>query len=223
MAPTQSKRYPKLRFALITEDALEKLRPEHKDADKARNKDSSNESSPVGDAKELDMYETINKTVNTLLEQKLQQLKLDKLDQLIERKVCEINERQRRLRSCSLRASRTPKLSASEVSIKSVSEFKHSMGKIQSSRFGLNHDPKRVRNAKRPSGADSSKKRKKKHQQSQHQQQQQERSPLRRRESAGKVLAASRTAAVSQNAENAFLAIAARYFKNLDERNKQRK
>ncbi|XP_064547183.1 putative uncharacterized protein DDB_G0289963 [Drosophila montana] len=101
------KRFPKLRFALITEDALEMLRPDQK-----------TQESSLMEVK--DMYETINNTVTVLLEQKLRNLKLDKLDQLIEDKVCEILDRHREIRK-SLRGLGTPK--TSDESIHTVSEF----------------------------------------------------------------------------------------------------
>lgn len=102
-----AKRFPKLRFALITEDALEMLRPDTKSQD-----------SSLMEVK--DMYETINNTVNVLLEQKLRNLKLDKLDQLIEDKVCEILDRHREIRK-SMRGLGTSK--SSDESIHTVSEF----------------------------------------------------------------------------------------------------
>ncbi|XP_068159285.1 uncharacterized protein [Drosophila tropicalis] len=71
----------KLRFALITEDVLEKLRP----------RDQSESPAQVKSAQMNEIYTTITATVSEMLEQKLQSLNLNKL---IEDKVLELLARQ---------------------------------------------------------------------------------------------------------------------------------
>ncbi|EDW78362.2 uncharacterized protein Dwil_GK16387 [Drosophila willistoni] len=71
----------KLRFALITEDALEKLRP----------RDQSESTAQVKSAQMNEIYTAITATVNEMLEQKLKSLNLNKL---IEDKIVELLARQ---------------------------------------------------------------------------------------------------------------------------------
>lgn len=125
-----TKRYPKLRFALITEDALEKLRPETKKTE-----------SHLMEVK--DMYETISNTVNLVLEQKLRNLKLDKLDQMIEEKVSQFHDRQRK----SLRGEESIKSCGTEESIYTVSDFPFKPAKLRGHRLP-SPAPKEVRTRK---------------------------------------------------------------------------
>lgn len=132
-----TKRYPKLRFALITEDALEKLRPETKPT----------EPNPM-EAK--DMYETISNTVDIVLEQKIKKLKLDKLDQMIEAKVSEFHGRQREVQR-SQRSDEMAKSWDSEESIYTVSDFTFKTPKLQTRRIStaVPKDVRTKRNVKK--------------------------------------------------------------------------
>ncbi|TDG41805.1 hypothetical protein AWZ03_011775 [Drosophila navojoa] len=124
-----AKRYPKLRFALIPEDALEKLRPETK-----------TKKTEPHQMEVKDMYETISNTVNLVLDQKLKNLRLDKLDQMIEEKVSQFHDRRRK----SLRCDESPKSCGTEESIYTVPDYTCKPPKLRTTRLA-SPAPKEVR------------------------------------------------------------------------------
>lgn len=127
------KEYPKLRFALITEEALRMLQPP------AANDMNVPSSSP---AQSQDMYEMINATVNTILERKIRNLRLDKLEQLdkldeiIENKVSEIQERRPGAQK-SVHGVHDTHSSNQEISIDTVSDFGQNLLRSDSQIFNI--------------------------------------------------------------------------------------
>lgn len=127
------KEYPKLRFALITEEALKMLQPP------TANEMNSPSTSP---AQNQDMYEMINTTVNTILERKIGNLRLDKLEQLdkldeiIENKVSEIQERRPGAKK-SVHGVHETLSSNQEISIDTVSDFGQNLLRSDSQIFNL--------------------------------------------------------------------------------------
>ncbi|KAH8416387.1 hypothetical protein KR222_001189 [Zaprionus bogoriensis] len=118
------KGYPKLRFALITEDALQMLRPSEKEV-KPEPKASRVEPRD-------DIYNIINSSVNAILEQKIRNLKLDKLDEIIESKVCELQDRRREGK----------KTLEGEISIDTVYDFGHNSTRSDNRLCSLFSGPK---------------------------------------------------------------------------------
>ncbi|KAH8386790.1 hypothetical protein KR093_002498 [Drosophila rubida] len=90
MADSLIQQRSKLRIALITEDALQRLQPQQKE---------------VSPMEIKDIYETIDVTVNAILEHKLRVLKLDNLDELIEKKIIDIQEKQNKAKLMALKTS----------------------------------------------------------------------------------------------------------------------
>ncbi|XP_017870017.1 PREDICTED: uncharacterized protein LOC108618497 [Drosophila arizonae] len=125
-----TKRYPKLRFALITEDALDKLRPETRPTD-----------SHLMEVK--DMYETISNTVNLAVEKKLRNLRLHKLDEIIEEKISLYHDRQRK----SLRGEESPKSYGTEESTYTASDYTFKPTKVRANRLA-SPSPKEPRTRK---------------------------------------------------------------------------
>lgn len=127
------KEYPKLRFALITEEALRMLQPP------VANDTNIPSSSP---AQSQDMYEMINATVNTILERKIRNLRLDKLEQLdkldeiIENKVSEIQERRPGAQK-SANGVHDTHSSNQEISIDTVSDFGQNLLRSDSQIFNI--------------------------------------------------------------------------------------
>lgn len=120
--------YPKLRFALITEDALKRLMPSSSSTAIGKNKLPTKE-----------MYEIINATVNAILERKIRNLRLDKLDQLdkldeiIENKVSEMQGIRRPRAGLSRQGDAGS--SHQEVSIDTLSDFGHNSIRSDSAMF----------------------------------------------------------------------------------------
>ncbi|KAH8299245.1 hypothetical protein KR044_013387 [Drosophila immigrans] len=123
-------RSSKLRFALITEDALQTLRPEQKD---------------IGSMEIKDIYETINVTVNAIMESKIRSLKLDKLDELIEQKINDLQGKQNKLTkrksSSSINTLSDFRIAGARCNSRSI--FANSPKKLQQHKF-QNKEPSKI-------------------------------------------------------------------------------